>query len=433
MGREIGPIPVPEGARACYTGPMRLPRLSVALSLVAPAGMLVLGLLVLAGPAEGFVLLGSSWDPDDGPIIYSVNPAGSDDISDGSDLEAVDNAFNSWACVDGSRLRVLNSGEPGPDIATLEDGIQNVIWDETGEYGLGPAVLGVTVGDAPLSPDEPIIRNNADIIMNGFDHTWRTDTDGPADGVDAESVLVHEAGHFFGLGHPCTDEAETDCLGPDAAVMTPALPNGAIIRTPFEDDENGMREMYAQDEDDESSCTGPFRQGEPCACNDECVAGLKCTAGEGQPFPVCTPNCGSGGTVCPDGFSCVLAAVPDGQDSGEGACVLDGEDGAPPAAACERDSDCAEGICLVSTVVGRRICQVQCDSAADCPDGYACTEDICTGGGATDGITCPIMEPGDDMEMPACSHLDGVGEGAPWGLFALLPLLVLRRRRSTQR
>jgi hypothetical protein len=393
----------------------------------------VVATFALAAPASGYVLLGASWDPDDGPIVYYVNAAGSEDISDGSDLQAVHNAFRSWACVEGSRLRALNGGEDGPAEASLEDGIQNVLWDETGTYGLGPSTLGVTVGDAPMSPDNPIIRNNADIIMNGFDHTWKTDSDGPGDGTDAESVLVHEAGHFFGLGHPCTDAAETDCLGPDAAVMTPALPSGAIIRTPFDDDQNGMREMYPQDEDDESTCDGPFRQGEPCACSDECVGGLKCTAGEGQAFPVCTPNCGSGGTVCPDGFSCVLAAIPDGQDSGEGACVLDGAEGAPPAASCERDSDCAEGVCLVSTVVGRRICQVQCDSASDCPDGYACTEGICTGGGATDGITCPIMEPDADMDMPGCSHLEEGGQAAPLGLLALLPLLVLRRRRTTQR
>ena len=49
--RDRAPNPVPEGARACYTGRMRMPRLSAALSLLAPAGMLVSGLLLLADPA----------------------------------------------------------------------------------------------------------------------------------------------------------------------------------------------------------------------------------------------------------------------------------------------------------------------------------------------------------------------------------------------
>ena len=44
-----------------------------------------------------------------------------------------------------------------------------------------------------------------------------------------------------------------------------------------------------------------------------------------------------------------------------------------------------------------------------------------------------MMEPDADMDMPGGSHLDTDGQAAPLGVLALVPLLVLRRRRSTQR
>lgn len=387
---------------------------------------LLLATFALGAPAaSAYVLLGNAWDVDNGPIDYSLSEVGSEDIDDGSDLEAVRNAFRSWSCVPGSRIRFLETTAAGPAALNTGDGINSVLWDETGaSMAVGPGTLGVTISGPGMGTID-----EADIVFNGIDYTWGTDSVQGA--VDVESVAIHESGHFLGLGHPCTDQAETDCLGPDQAVMTPALPDGAVIRTPFEDDVNGVLELYPQAEDDESTCDGPFRQGEPCACNDECVAGLRCTQAEGQEFPVCTPNCGSSAAACPTGFSCVLAAR-EGEGDAEGACVSDDENGLhPPAATCERDSDCQEGLCLATTVVGRRICQVRCDGDGDCRDGYSCTDSVCTGAGASAGLVCPAEpEPDDNGDGCACAR-----PGTSWPAGAVLGgwiLLAISRRRKGQ-
>ncbi len=390
----------------------------------------------LAPSAAAYKLIGVYWPADDGPVRYALDPAGSDDISDGSDLDAVRNAFRSWSCVEGSRLRFLEADVDGVAAADLDDGINSVFWDEDGATMQGPATLGITLGTAGGGPDQLVLRTAADIAFNGKDHTWSTGGAGSG-GVDVESVAVHEAGHFLGLDHPCTDIAETDCLGPDEAVMTPALPDGAIIRTPFADDMDGVLEVYPQAEDDDSTCDGPYRVGEPCGCNDECIDGLLCSAAGGD-YAVCVPNCGANPAGCPSDYVCVFAAR-DGDGDAPAACVAASDpEELPDAALCERDTDCQDGaFCAATPVIGRSVCQRQCDGDGDCNDGYACTDGLCTGAGATAGIRCQEPEPAGEPEPDAQCQCQGtLDNDAGWppgaaflGILVLFGLAQNRRRR----
>lgn len=390
------------------------------------ASCLALSALVAAPAARAYNLLGAVWDADKGPVVYHLEPSGSEDISDGSDLEAVRQAFRNWACVEGSRLRFVEGEEAGVKNVTLDDGVNSVFWDEDNSFGLGPATLGVTFGTAPPTPDETLIRDAADIVFNGFDHEWATDeAEVGAGKIDVGSIAIHETGHWLGLGHPCSDPQETQCLGPDEAVMTPAYPGG-VIREPLQDDIDGLLEMYPAA--DESRCDGPYRQGEVCACNDECVTGLLCVEGlSGK--QVCAPKCSSEDASCPVGFACVLGAAPTNGDPAQGTCVRLGDDGLKPLAAlCERDGDCAEGICIATPAIGRTVCKKSCDVDGDCPGGYRCVDEVCVGQGASEGIQCPT-----EPEPPGCG-CQSSARGAPWLTALALALsgfvLGVRRRRA---
>lgn len=364
-------------------------------SCVRFAALVALFASTTASPAFAFKLLGNKW-PDDGPIRYALHPAGSDDVDDGSDLEAVRDSFRQWACVEGSYVRVVELSIAGPAEVNSDDNINTIYWDETGAFGMGPGTLGVTVSvDGGDENDPSPIRTWADIVFNGQHHTWSTGGPG-SPGVDIASVAVHEIGHFLGLGHPCTDVAETDCLGPDQSVMTPALPDGAVIRELWPDDEDGIRALYPQGENDESTCEGPYRIGEPCACNDECANGALCTPTTDD-VAVCAPTCVDDASACPVGFACVLGVSG---DDVVGGCVSNDAEGLRPAAAvCTRDADCQVGACGAVAAVSQFVCRTLCNDDSNCGDGYTCTEDgLCLASGAVEGILCPVEEPEPEPE-----------------------------------
>jgi MYXO-CTERM domain-containing protein len=376
-----------------------------------------------ADNALAYQLMGSSWDPDRGPVPYHLEPSGSDDIDDGSDLEAVRNAFRSWSCVIGSRIRFVEGEEDGVKDTTFDDGLNSVFWDETGEFGLGPATLGVAFGNGGGDGENGGNRDAAAIVFNGVDHTWSTRDDLPGMGADTdiESIAVHESGHFLGLAHSCTDETETDCLPADQSVMNPTYPGG-VVRYPFEDDREGIRALYPAE--DEARCDGPYRQGEICSCNGDCVSGLLCTqALDGS--QICAPGCSSENVLCPVGFACVLG-VSLGGGAHPGACLrLSPEGLKPPGSACDNDRECEAGLCAVADVVGRRVCRVRCESNDDCPLGTICSEEVCLGE-ASDGVACPGDGP---PPLCGCRAASDGPTAAIW--LGIAALFVIRRKRST--
>jgi uncharacterized protein (TIGR03382 family) len=376
-------------------------------------------LAALAGPAGAYSLIGIAWDTDRGPSVYHLEPAGSDDIDDGSDFQAVRNAFRSWACVPGQSLRFVEGTADGAKAFDLEDGVNSVFWDEDGSMGIGPGTLGVTIFP-PGNPDgEPTLVGAADIVFNGFDHEWATRESAVGGGAtDVESIALHEAGHWLGLSHPGETPDDPGYLGPDESVMSPGYPGG-LERTPYADDVSAIRAIY--EADDGSRCEGPYRQGEPCSCDGDCVQGLRCAAmRDGE--QLCTRSCSSVDTDCPGTWTCALGPKP-ADASAPGVCMRDTVDGLrPPGSTCENDRQCAEGLCALAEQVGRNVCRVRCETTEECPDGSRCTQGLCMAP-TPEGIECPAEGP------PACG-CDSTAPGAPltWPLYAALGGLLWARR-----
>lgn len=356
---------------------------------------------------------GGAWNVDNGPVPFSLDPAGSDDIADASDDDALRDAFRAWACVVGTKLRFEETEEPG--VAAIEDdGINTLFWDETNEFGLGPATLGVTVGDAGGAE-----RSSADIVFNGYDSTWSTD-DGPS-AVDVGSIALHEIGHFLGLDHPCDKEGgqESNCNGPEQSVMTPVWGN-AIDRAPLPDDEEGVRALYPAD-DEESRCDGPYRKGEACSCDEECIEGLVCVIPAGGGKSTCGETCASDDSDCGPGFACVLS-LPEGDDRAEGVCVKSEDGNKPAGSVCINAGECADGTCALLFDLTRSICQEYCETDDDCSEGRRCYENFCLGG--TSHETCPVPPGGCGCTQSSSSPWAGAGA------LGALALFVLRRRRG---
>ncbi|HXI03179.1 MAG TPA: matrixin family metalloprotease, partial [Candidatus Saccharimonadales bacterium] len=186
---------------------------------------LALLLALLWIPAAAYIRIATSstdatpvkWDLDEttlqlpnvagGEVIYQINSAGSDNIGDSSEFDAVDAAFRHWEAILNSRIAFAR----GPDSSLLEasdDGINLVYWAE----GTKTTVLGdkrfpvtgfvgmtVIVNDT-TGPAAGLIRN-ADIVLNGNELTWTTDPASDPNAFDVETVVTHEAGHVLGLEH----------------------------------------------------------------------------------------------------------------------------------------------------------------------------------------------------------------------------------------
>lgn len=364
-----------------------------------------------------FKALGGVWDVEGGPITYVLDPTGSEDIADDSDLEAIRSAFRGWACVPGTSVRFEEGDEPGPRVVATDDGVNTLFWDETGNDCLmGPGTLGVTVGDVGSDP-----RNAADICFNGKDHTW-----GIATETDVQSIALHEIGHFIGLDHPCdNDQDPASCIPSTRALMFPSW-SGAPEREPLESDIAGVVSLYPSSQGDPSGCEGPFRAGERCACNDECVDGLVC-APDGTGELRCGRTCSSRDRDCGSGSTCVLDVPQDGQDA-VGLCIRAGQNSKPAGSICGTGTECESGTCGALITLGASICQVRCTGDSDCAGG-SCFEDFCLGGFASEA--CPVIEPDCACTSAEASSSSSSPPAAGVAVVTGVAILLLRRRRRS--
>ena len=397
--------------------------------LAAAGAALGAALAVLTpAPAAAYQLIGATWDMERGPSEYVIDPAGSDDISDGSDIEAVRAAFKSWSCVEGSIFRFRERTDiEGIAVNDQNDGINTVFWDETGAEGLGPSTLGVNIGNG--GGGSP--RNQADVIFNGSDHTWSTGDSPGADTVDVGSIAIHEIGHWLGLGHACTDMTEADCLAIDEAVMTPVYTSG-VYREPFQDDIDGLHAMYEQPADDESTCEGPFRIGEYCTCDDECAGDLLCIE-QDSGEQICSRTCNGENPDCGPGFNCILGEAPE-DGPAPGKCVQGiGGEPAQAGAVCQPNGMCGQADCTqLAAAGGERVCFRGCQDDDNCPDGYVCSGIACLLDTSSISLQCPDTSDGGaggDEMMPGCAATD-LGDSTPLvGGLALMGVVAFARRR----
>lgn len=176
-----------------------------------------------------------AWDSKDLPLIIKV-PASLNDFKDN-----ISKAGDQWNKALGQTVFLFDF-ESVEDIqfsstsSSLQDQVFGLFRQRVWNLNMGNTVLAYT---SSLSQGSNIIH--ADIIFN-FDNYLFADYDYPPAGVgdnfvDFESVLVHELGHFLGLGHSSLDE---DIY----SVMLPTLRKGDARRELSLGDIEKIRSLY---------------------------------------------------------------------------------------------------------------------------------------------------------------------------------------------
>src|SRR5690606_30514273 len=165
------------------------------------------------------------------------------------------------------------------------------------------------------------------------------------------------------------------------------------------------------------------------------VSGLLCvpTADGGG---LCAPPCDSDDVSCPNDFACVLRAAAD-DGVAPGLCLKREDEGIPAGAVCQRDEECAVGLCARADPVGRSSCRKSGHVGADCPAEHACTDGVCLLATTEQGILCA-----DDVvdQGCTCSNTTLASQSAAAGFarsaglaFALVCLLNRRQRARGKR
>lgn len=149
---------------------------------------------------------------------------GSEDISDGSELEAIQRAVDGWTEATKScsyfHIDVLPpSEEIEPGYKRRQGSLNGVFWVESGWASLGgagdpahppsmaaPGITTVFFVDDPQRFDHGRILH-ADIFLNGEHFSFATDGSSAAE--DVQNVVTHELGHLMGLDHTCDDGARS--------------------------------------------------------------------------------------------------------------------------------------------------------------------------------------------------------------------------------
>ena len=395
------------------------------LGRVLPAAVLV---LLAAGDAGAYGTItspASTWRSGEIPVPWSLNQRGSDDIGIDATEVAVQNSFDTWQNVDCCAIAFDYRGRTALT-AGSSSGTNVISWSESG-WGYGSSAIAVTqdwFGSGTIE--------EADIDCNGVYLSWNTT--GAGGGVDTQSILTHEIGHFLGLGDLYDG-------GHASSTMYGVYSGGTGSRSLAEDDMAGCRALYADacggctvDTDcpsgyhcDASACVRNTTAGnmcDPCSSPADCTDGLclsfpephsgtfcgvncstdaECGAGN-QCFPIsgassqCAPadgDCTGGSSGCTVDTDC-----PSGYHCDAGACVAD-----EPVPECTVDTDCGAGRrCAGGTCVAipptLHAFGEPCASGGECGsnmclDGY-CTQscsayhplDGCPGGTYCDNISC---------------------------------------------
>jgi len=180
------------------------------------------------------------------PVRYFVNDRDIPGVTAADMRAAVARAAATWQGVAGTTLRFEDQGLTAAAPVGL-DGRNTLGFLDRPDLDrvLGATSLLIDASNGSLV--------EADIFFNTR-FTWSVAPQGESGRVDVESVVVHELGHFVGLGHSAIGETEPLATGGrrvlgSGAVMFPiALTPGATAdRVLQDDDEAGVQDLYAPD------------------------------------------------------------------------------------------------------------------------------------------------------------------------------------------
>ena len=166
------------------------------------------------------------------PFYFSINENGVPNISDDSDIDAVESAFQTWTDVSTADIDFISSGTTSVNKASATDGI-NLVTFRDEEYLFAPGVLAVAAKTLKMGPGDQVAQiMDADIVfnpdfVNHTEYNLGVGESGPNAGFfDIQSVTTHEIGHVLGLLH----------TGVVSSTMFPIIFTGTEIRSLEKDD-----------------------------------------------------------------------------------------------------------------------------------------------------------------------------------------------------
>lgn len=360
---------------------------------------------VVVAAAVGCLAFTAIRDPDTlspivwpvGQIDFVIQQNGSDDINDGSDLEAIRAALAAWTAVPCSDL-VLADGGSDNSRAIARDGVNRITFLETNWPGgaNGAGAFTTRHRNTGPTPDEWV---ESDIRLNGEFFQWSTD--GHQERLDIQSIVTHELGHSIGLQHTAK---------PEATMYFSVSPGTTAGRTLDADDVNGLcfvhpRGMFACTDDEQcplyfgqlggadvrTSCNGGACSPGSVDYGLDCFGDGDCTNGPCARDPVGVPASEPG--ACSQ--SCASAACPAGSYChSDNRCYLGRDD-------CASHDDCPgrNARCL-HDLDGRWRCVTLCLENEHC---RAFPGTVCHGGNGMSG-TSWCREPGPGAAGAMCDH-----------------------------
>lgn len=179
-------------------------------------GIVALVCLLASVCAFAYVLLGGAWSSF--PVSFRINPSN----GPAGNEAAIRAGFQGWQDVLGVSISFNYDGTSSLT-GFSQDGINNCSWEDMGSGGPIGLTQTVIVSGTIVESDIKF-NNNASL-------SWSTSGD-----IDIQTVALHEAGHFLGLGHSADINA----------IMYPYYQ--AARRTPASDDLAAVRFLYPGEE-----------------------------------------------------------------------------------------------------------------------------------------------------------------------------------------
>jgi len=326
---------------------------------IARRALATLLLLSLSGSAHAWSRTGGVWRTL--PVGWRWNPDTVPPSLGGADngRMALEAGFATWASAPCTRFQATNLGTTALVRGSSRDRVNTLTWISgtwPPELGAVNMVIGVTL---PVSSGG--VNVDADIMFNNVGFTWSLD--GRRGTVDAQSIAVHEEGHFLGLGHTTT---------PASSIMYPAYQNRPT-RTMSSDDINGVCSLYpgaapvpdAGVPADVAAPADPCNAITSCAeCTPQATCGWCAGANRCMTGVVAGPTRGT----CPGGWAPypMNCSAPSADAGGAGTTMFGGP--------CRGANDCASGGPCVSVSMGALFCSQRCNDDCNCPRGYACAQ-----------------------------------------------------------
>lgn len=165
-----------------------------------------------------------------GNVSISIDPTGSDDITDGSHATALQLAIGDWNALEGTVVQLVESAPASLDWE--QNSVHLITFDEDNGSGYFP-LSSPTVAITPVYFFSNGTIDDADILFNG--NGFHFTTSGVSGRFDVEDVAAHELGHLLGLDHS----------GAVGATLYPYVDANVVLqRSLSTDDAVGMRDAY---------------------------------------------------------------------------------------------------------------------------------------------------------------------------------------------